>query len=104
MKTALALTVLAVVAQTLGNLGLSAGLRLPRCHRLLTAAVALLAVHFGCWLLALRLAPLSVLVPVTALGHVLNALLASRLLGERVPTRRWLGTLLISGGVWLVVT
>lgn len=104
MTEALSLTLLAVAAQTLGNLGLSAGLRPPRRYRLLVLALGLLAIHLGSWFLALRLAPLSRLVPVTAFGHVLNALLAASLLKESVSPRRWAGTLLITGGIWLVLT
>lgn len=90
---AIVLTLVAVSAQTLANYAL-------RESRYLVG-VALLAGHFFLWCLALRLAPLTVLIPWTALSHVLNALLARKLLQERVGRRRWAGTLLIALGIML---
>ena len=90
---AIFLTLVAVSAQTLANYAL-------RDARFVLA-VLLLATHFGLWCLALRLAPLTVLVPWTALSHVINAWLARRLLQERITRRRWAGTLLIAGGIAL---
>ena len=101
MSSAIALTLLAVTAQTLGNFALSLGLKRHRLWFL--PAITLLAVHFFSWCQALKLAALAVLVPLTAFSHVLNAALAGPLLGERVGKQRWLGTALIVVGILLVV-
>lgn len=90
---AILLTLVAVSAQTLANYALRAGRYIP--------GVGLLAGHFFLWCTALRMAPLTVLIPWTALSHVLNALLARQLLREKVTRRRWAGTLLIATGIVL---
>ena len=53
-------------------------------------------------MLLLSWADLSYVLPVTAFGYVLNALLGRLFLGENVTPARWAGTLLIMGGVVLV--
>lgn len=113
---ALALTVLAVTAQTLANFCMSLGLkqllpvtgwgakiRMSLQKPWLAGGVALLTVHFFAWCQALTLAPLSLVVPVTALSHVLNAALVGPLLGEVVTPQRWLGTAIIVAGILVVV-
>lgn len=90
---AILLTLVAVSAQTLANYAL----RDARYG----LGIGLLAGHFFLWCLALRLAPLTVLIPWTALSHVLNAFLARKILRERVTRRRWAGTLLIAMGIAL---
>ncbi len=101
MKLAIALTLLAVLAQTLGNLCLSLSAR--RKKSWIIPAISLLAVHFFSWCQALKLAPLSTLVPLTASSHLLNALFAKYLLGERIPGRRWLGTGCIVAGILVIL-
>jgi bacterial/archaeal transporter family protein len=64
--------------------------------------VGLLATFFGLYLVALSWADLSFVLPVTAFGYVANAAVAWALLGERVPPLRWVGTLIICGGVAVV--
>jgi uncharacterized membrane protein len=58
------------------------------------------------WLLSrmalLSWADLSYVVPVTAIGYVLNALMGRVFLGEQVSGWRWAGTLLIVAGIVLV--
>ena len=66
------------------------------------AGSALLAVHLGLYLLALRRADLSFALPLTAASYPLSALLARFYLHEHVGTGRWLGTLLITAGVAIV--
>ena len=66
------------------------------------AGSALLAVHLGLYLLALRRADLSFALPLTAASYPLSALLARFYLHEQVGTARWLGTLLITAGVAIV--
>lgn len=57
------------------------------------------------WTLArmhlLSLADLSFVLPVTAIGYVLNALIGHFLLGEAVSAMRWSGTALIVTGTVL---
>lgn len=90
---AIILTLVAVSAQTLANYALR--------ESRYVLGIALLAGHFFLWCLALRLAPLTVLIPWTALSHVLNALLARKILREKVTQRRWAGTILIATGIVL---
>lgn len=58
------------------------------------------------WTLArmhlLSFADLSFVVPVTAIGYVLNALIGRFFLGEHISGQRWFGTLLIMAGTALV--
>ena len=54
------------------------------------------------WLTVLSRAPLSWAYPILSLGYVLILVLSKIVLGETVPLTRWLGTLIIIGGVWLV--
>lgn len=111
----IARTLGAVTAQTLANFPLSLGLRQIReaasplralrvsvGRPWLLLAITLLAVHFFNWMAVVQLAPLSVLVPLTAFSHVLNAMLAGPLLGEKVSAQRWAGTGLIVLGIVLV--
>jgi|SRR5579875_3720188 drug/metabolite transporter (DMT)-like permease len=48
------------------------------------------------------LADLSFVLPVTAAGYILAAILGKTILHENVSAGRWLGTLLIAGGAALV--
>ncbi len=60
------------------------------------------------WMLArmalLSWADLSYVLPVTAAGYVLTAVVGHFLLGETLPAARWAGTALIAAGVLLVGT
>jgi drug/metabolite transporter (DMT)-like permease len=64
--------------------------------------ILLLLCFFACYLTALSWADLSYVIPATALGYVLIALLAQWLLGETVTLTRWLGIALVGGGVFLL--
>ena len=63
----------------------------------------LLIGFFASYLSALSWADLTYVLPATSLGYVLLALMARFVLHENVSIMRWLGILLISGGV-IVVT
>jgi len=52
----------------------------------------------------LSLADLSFVLPLTATGYILSALLGKMFLNEQVSLNQWLGTLLIFLGVVLVGT
>ncbi|MDP9159713.1 MAG: DMT family transporter [Acidobacteriota bacterium] len=57
---------------------------------------------FATYMAALSWADLTYVLPATSLGYVLLALIAKFLLHEQVSPMRWLGILLISGGVGFV--
>jgi drug/metabolite transporter (DMT)-like permease len=61
-----------------------------------------MAVYFFSFLTALSWADVSVVVPIAASSILLTTLLAQQHLGEDVSPLRWLGALLIVGGVALV--
>jgi drug/metabolite transporter (DMT)-like permease len=62
----------------------------------------LMAAYFGLYMLALRWADLSFVLPLTALSYLLGALLAKYYLGEHVTPVRWIGALIITVGVIIV--
>lgn len=64
--------------------------------------IALMAVAFFSFLVALSLADVSLVVPATASSYMIGALGAQFLLGERLPRKRWVGVLLVSIGVAMV--
>jgi drug/metabolite transporter (DMT)-like permease len=66
------------------------------------AGIALLIIHVGLYMLALRGADLSFALPLTAAAYPLGALLARFYLREDVGTARWVGTLVITAGVAIV--
>jgi len=57
---------------------------------------------FASYMTALSWADLTYVLPATSLGYVLLALIARFLLHEQVTALRWIGILLISGGVGFV--
>src|SRR5437868_5801149 len=64
--------------------------------------IAFLLVFFVSYSTALSWADLTYVVPATLLGYVLIALLSQFVLQENVTLTRWLGILLVSGGVGIV--
>jgi bacterial/archaeal transporter family protein len=64
--------------------------------------IILLLIFFGLYLCALSWSDLSYVLPVTAFGYVMNALMSWLLLGEHVSPMRWFGTLMICVGVAIV--
>ncbi len=62
----------------------------------------LLIAFFASYLSALSWADLTYVLPATSLGYVVLALLAQFVLHEHVSLLRWVGILLISGGVMVV--
>lgn len=61
--------------------------------------ILLLLCFFACYLSALSWADLSYVIPATALGYVVIALLSEWLLGETVTLTRWAWIALVGGGV-----
>ena len=64
--------------------------------------ILLLLCFFACYLAALSWADLSYVIPATAAGYVLIALLSLWLLGETVTLTRWAGIVLVGGGVFFL--
>jgi drug/metabolite transporter (DMT)-like permease len=105
-----------VMGSTLGDVFLSHGMKqvgritVSRWHDLLFAATnpwialgtLLLVVFMASYLAALSWADLSYIMPVTAFGNVLTALLAKFALHEQIPVARWAGILLITFGVGVI--
>ena len=119
MKTAVVLTI-AVLANSVGNLLLSIGMRgfpapqgsAPQwvaaaashvvSNPWMIAGVILLVVFLSSYLMALSWADLSFVLPATAPAYILTALLATAFLNETISPARWAGTLLIVAGTFLV--
>lgn len=119
MKTLLVLFI-AICAQVLGDVCLTKGMKtIGEVNTLDPVAllqigvqvftnpyvwlgIAILTVFYLLYLVALSWADLSFVLPVTAFGYVLNALLAWQLLGEHIALTRWLGTSIICVGVAVV--
>ncbi len=68
-------------------------------HPWVALGVSLLIVWTLSHMTLLSWADLSYVVPVTAIGYVLNALAGRFLLGEVVPVSHWVGIVLITAGV-----
>jgi drug/metabolite transporter (DMT)-like permease len=116
-KTRLFLT-LVIISQPLGNLALTVGMkRRVLEHGLLdspwdyltaifTPYVALGIVLLIVWLLSrmalLSWADLSYVLPLTAVGYIITAMIGRFVLHEQISASRWSGTLLIVGGTALV--
>lgn len=64
--------------------------------------ICCLLIFFGSYLTALSWADLTFVLPATALGYVVVALLGKFALHEAVPLTRWLGIALITAGVGFV--
>lgn len=54
------------------------------------------------WLVVLSRVPLSWAYPMLSLGYILVLFFSSVALGEHVSPARWVGTLIVIAGVWLV--
>jgi len=67
------------------------------------AGIACLAIPLLFWLAALSRAPLSLVVPMTAVAYVLNAFAAKYILLETVSALRWTATGVIALGVLLLI-
>src|ERR1700746_1506032 len=64
--------------------------------------ILLLLAFFASYMNALSWADLTYVLPATSLGYVLLALVAKFALHEQISLLRWLGIVLISGGVGFV--
>jgi uncharacterized membrane protein len=71
-------------------------------HPWVTLGVLLLILWMMSRMTLLSWADLSYVLPVTAIGYVLVALMGHLFLAEQIPAKRWAGIALIVGGVALV--
>ncbi len=76
-------------------------LEIPRNPHVLIGVI-FLAGFFFLFLAALSWADVSYVSPLTALSYLFTTILARAALGEEVSWRRWLGTLIVVVGVFLV--
>jgi uncharacterized membrane protein len=111
-----AFAAIVILTNAFGNLSLTWGLR-HGAEELTASPLSFLRAIAGPWvslgicllitwllsrMLLLSWADLSYVLPVTALGYVLTALLSRLFLAEQITPARWGGTLLITAGVILV--
>ncbi|SPF42020.1 conserved membrane hypothetical protein [Syntrophobacter sp. SbD1] len=119
MKTILVVS-LAVIAQAVANTLLSKGMKLIAAmpsfsdgfspimlayalkSPFIWGGIILLIVFFVCFLSAVSWADLSLVLPVTALGYILNVFTGNYFLDEPVSPARWFGSVFIVFGVFLV--
>jgi drug/metabolite transporter (DMT)-like permease len=71
-------------------------------NKLVVAGVFFSAIYFGFFLVLLSWGELSLILPLTALGYLVSGSFAQYFLMEQVSPLRWIGTLLIVAGVFLV--
>lgn len=86
-----------------GPRGLMRAIRYIVTRRMVIIGAFCYAVAFFALLGLLRVEPVSVAVPATALGFVLDTLGARFLLKEHVHWKRWVGVLCVTAGVLLAV-
>jgi drug/metabolite transporter (DMT)-like permease len=86
-----------------GASAVSRSLRFIVTRRLVILGILCDAVGFFSLLGLLTVAQLSIAVPATALGFILDTVGASLFLHERVHWKRWLGVIFVAAGVLLTV-
>ena len=119
MKTPLVLSV-AVVANSAGSVCLSRGMKtfpaldatgidwllqaaaLVLSNPWIIVGILLLMTFLAAYMAALSWADLSFVLPATAPGYILTAILSRLFLQEQISPQRWAGTILIVAGTWLV--
>ena len=108
-------TLIVVLSNAVGNLFLTIGMKQEAAtlgspqsyiaaifHPLVALGIGLLIVWMLSRMALLSWADLSFVLPVTALGYVLSAVLGRVFLDEQISVRRWAGIVLIVAGVALV--
>jgi len=86
-----------------GPSGIVRAIRYIVTRRLVILGGLCYATAFFSLLTLLSVAPLSIAVPATALGFVVDTIGARFLLRERIPWKRWAGVLCVTAGVILTV-
>ncbi len=104
------LTIAVVVSNVLGNFALGWGMKhapagagplLSLLEPFVLLGIGLLIAWTLLRIRLLGLADLSYVLPITAVGYVLNAVMGAAFLHETVSPQRWAGTLLIVAGAAL---
>lgn len=110
----LACVCLGVAGQLMLKHGMSSGERVdevdevvPRLLRaatnpLVIAGFAAYGISAALWLIVLTRAELSYAYPMLSMGYILIVVLSRALLHEAVTPARFLGTLVVAAGVWLI--
>jgi drug/metabolite transporter (DMT)-like permease len=119
MKTAVVLSV-AVVANSVGSVCLARGMKsFPTIgaegaawlfqataevfsNPWIISGILLLVIFLSAYMAALSWADLSFVLPATAPGYILTAILSRIFLEEQISPMRWAGTIFIVAGTWLV--
>jgi uncharacterized membrane protein len=119
MKTPLVLSV-AILANSIGSVCLSRGMKtfpaldatgldwllqsavLVLSNPWIIVGILLLMTCLAAYMAALSWADLSFVLPATAPGYILTAILSRLFLQEQISPQRWAGTILIVAGTWLV--
>ncbi len=65
--------------------------------------ICLMTLHFGGYVLALRVAPITLVVPMMACTYIIDTILAKTMLHERVTLLRWTGVMVVVVGITLLV-
>ena len=71
-------------------------------HPAILGGLACYAISVVVWIVALSRVEVSIAYPMLSVGYVVNAVFAWWLFGEEVNVQRWLGMVVIVGGVVLV--
>jgi drug/metabolite transporter (DMT)-like permease len=85
-----------------GAPGLGRVLHLIVLRRYLLLSIASMAISFFAFLALIQTEPISFAVPASAASFILETVLASLVLGERVTMRRGAGALLVTLGILLI--
>lgn len=111
---ALFITVIAVVAVSIGETLLTKGMKetgdgtwreqlfAAVTNRWVGIGMLLMALYFGLYMAALKMAPLSFVLPITALSFLIGGVLAKFVLHEDVNLTKWIGYFIIMAGVVVV--
>ena len=96
-------TLVVILSNVLGNLALSWGLKnYGLFSPYVFLGVALLIVWMLSRMTLLSWADLSYVLPVTSVGYVLTVFIGKYFFAEQITWQRWLGSLLIMGGMIVV--
>ena len=92
-----------ILSNVLGNLALSWGLKhYGLFSPYVFLGVALLIVWLFSRMTLLSWADLSYVLPVTSVGYVITVFIGKYFFAEQITWQRWLGSLLIMGGMFVV--
>jgi drug/metabolite transporter (DMT)-like permease len=104
MAKTVCLVLLYVVCGAIGNLLVGCGMR-GKCMSVphVLGGTLVLCLAYGIYLGLLKNVPLSVVVPAGAASYILIAAFSRWILHEAVPPTRWVGALVVSVGVMIVL-